>query len=76
MDSGHTPNKKIEAYWTDCSIPWISLNDTAYLKDHDYIENTAIRKFTSGDWQIDHVGDKLCDWVAALADRDTIWQET
>lgn len=41
MDSGHTPDKKIEAYWTDCSIPWVSLNDTAYLKGHDYIDDTA-----------------------------------
>jgi len=41
MDSGHTPDKKIEEYWTDCNIPWVSLNDTAYLKNHDYIDDTA-----------------------------------
>lgn len=40
MDSGHTPDKKVEEYWTDCTIPWVSLNDTAYLKDHDYIDDT------------------------------------
>ncbi len=41
MESGHTPDKKIEAYWTNCDIPWVSLNDTGYLKNHDYISETA-----------------------------------
>lgn len=41
MDSGHTPSKTVPEYWTDCDIPWVSLNDTAYLKIHDYIEDTA-----------------------------------
>jgi type I restriction enzyme S subunit len=42
MESGHTPDKKIEAYWENCDIPWVSLNDTGYLKDHDYISDTAV----------------------------------
>jgi type I restriction enzyme S subunit len=41
MESGHTPDKKIPAYWENCDIPWVSLNDTGYLKDHDYISDTA-----------------------------------
>ena len=41
MESGHTPDRKIAAYWENCTIPWVSLHDTAYLKDHDYIEETA-----------------------------------
>jgi type I restriction enzyme S subunit len=41
MESGHTPDRKIEAYWQDCDIPWVSLNDTGYLKDNDYISETA-----------------------------------
>lgn len=41
MQSGHTPDKKIPAYWENGDIPWISLNDTGYLKDHDYISDTA-----------------------------------
>ena len=41
MESGHTPDKKIAAYWTDGDVPWVSLNDTRYLKDHDYIAATA-----------------------------------
>jgi type I restriction enzyme S subunit len=43
MESGHTPDKKIEAYWENCDIPWVSLNDTGYLKDNDYISDTAHR---------------------------------
>lgn len=41
MESGHTPDKKIKEYWIDGSIPWVSLNDTSYLKDHDNIGETA-----------------------------------
>jgi type I restriction enzyme S subunit len=41
MDSGHTPDKKVEEYWKDCTIPWVSLNDTGYLKEHDYIDDTT-----------------------------------
>lgn len=41
LESGHTPDKKVEAYWTDCDIPWVSLNDTKYLECHDYIGETA-----------------------------------
>ncbi len=41
MASGHTPDKKIEAYWTDCSIPWVSLHDISYLKINDYISETV-----------------------------------
>ena len=25
LESGHTPDKKIEEYWIDCNIPWVSL---------------------------------------------------
>jgi len=41
MESGHTPDKKVNAYWEEGDIPWVSLNDTGYLKDHDYIDDTA-----------------------------------
>ena len=41
MESGHTPDRKVDAYWKDCDIPWVSLNDTGYLKDNDYICETA-----------------------------------
>lgn len=32
MDSGHTPDRKIEAYWVDCTIPWVTLNDVGRLQ--------------------------------------------
>ncbi|OPE60093.1 hypothetical protein BTW15_11370 [Pseudomonas syringae pv. tomato] len=41
LESGHTPDKKIEAYWVDCDIPWVSLNDSSQLKKADYISDTA-----------------------------------
>ena len=25
LESGHTPDRKVDAYWEDCSIPWVSL---------------------------------------------------
>ena len=31
MESGHTPDKKIDAYWDNGDISWVSLNDTGYL---------------------------------------------
>lgn len=41
LESGHTPDKKVDAYWEDCQIPWVSLNDTAALRANDYISDTA-----------------------------------
>jgi type I restriction enzyme S subunit len=41
MESGHTPDKKVEAYWTNCTIPWVSLNDSKQLRVNDYITETA-----------------------------------
>jgi type I restriction enzyme, S subunit len=43
LESGHTPDKKIDEYWEDCDIPWVSLNDTARLRSDDYIHDTSIR---------------------------------
>jgi type I restriction enzyme S subunit len=40
VESGHTPSRSVEAYWQNCDIPWVSLNDSAYLRHHDYIEET------------------------------------
>jgi type I restriction enzyme, S subunit len=41
MQSGHTPDKKVPGYWDDGDIPWVSLNDTGFLKENDYISETA-----------------------------------
>jgi len=43
LESGHTPDRKIDEYWLDCEIPWVSLNDTDTLRSGDYIDDTAIR---------------------------------
>ena len=43
LESGHTPDKKIDAYWDDCEIPWVSLNDTAVLRASDYISDTTFK---------------------------------
>lgn len=32
MESGHTPNKQIDAYWINCTIPWVTLNDVGDLQ--------------------------------------------
>jgi type I restriction enzyme S subunit len=48
MQSGHTPDKKVEAYWADGDIPWVSLNDTGFLKDNDYIDETAFNITQAG----------------------------
>ena len=43
IESGHTPDRKVDAYWEDCEIPWVSLNDTAILRDCDYVSETTFR---------------------------------
>jgi len=46
LESGHTPDKKIDEYWDDCQIPWVSLNDTndtAVLRASDYISDTTFK---------------------------------
>ncbi len=40
IESGHTPSRQVEAYWENCTIPWVSLNDSKTLKDVDYISDT------------------------------------
>jgi len=41
VESGHTPSRSVEEYWVDCTIPWVSLNDSSYLREHDYISDTV-----------------------------------
>ena len=43
LESGHTPDRKVAAYWDDCEIPWVSLNDTEILRENDYVSNTSIK---------------------------------
>jgi type I restriction enzyme S subunit len=42
VESGHTPARSVEKYWIDCNVPWVSLNDSSYLRTHDVIRDTAI----------------------------------
>jgi type I restriction enzyme S subunit len=48
MESGHTPDKKVDAYWHRGDIPWVSLADTGQLREVDYIANTAVMTTTDG----------------------------
>jgi type I restriction enzyme S subunit len=48
MESGHTPDKKVSEYWEGGNIPWVSLNDTGYLKSNDYISETAYQVTEAG----------------------------
>lgn len=43
IESGHTPSRSVDEYWIDCTIPWVSLNDSGYLRTHDYISDTAYK---------------------------------
>ena len=39
MESGHTPSKSEDEYW-DGDIPWVSLADSGWMREHDYISET------------------------------------
>lgn len=40
LASGHTPSRTVEEYWNDCTIPWVSLNDSKMLREKDSISET------------------------------------
>lgn len=48
MESGHTPDKKVESYWKGGGIPWVSLADTGQLREVDYIGTTAVMTTSDG----------------------------
>ena len=43
IESGHTPSKTNERYWENCTIPWVSLNDSKQLRVVDYISDTKYK---------------------------------
>jgi type I restriction enzyme S subunit len=45
MESGHTPSRSEPTNWIEdeCVIPWVSLNDTKFLKENDFIGDTAVK---------------------------------
>lgn len=67
MQSGHTPDKKVAEYWEDGEIPWVSLNDTSYLKDNDYISETA---FSISQLGIDNSSARLLPPRVVVFSRD------
>ncbi len=67
IESGHTPDKKKEEYWTDCNIPWVSLNDSKTLKIVDYIEDT---KYKVNELGIQNSSARLLPANAVIFTRD------
>jgi type I restriction enzyme S subunit len=45
LESGHTPRKSELTYWVpeECTIPWVSLNDTKTLEALDFISETKVK---------------------------------
>ncbi len=41
IESGHTPSRTVDEYWVDCNIPWVSLNDSKFLRTNDQISDTT-----------------------------------
>jgi len=48
MESGHTPDKKVESYWLGGDIPWVSLADTGQLRELDRIMNASVMTTSDG----------------------------
>jgi len=67
MESGHTPDKKVAVYWENGDIPWVSLNDTGFLKDNDYISDTA---YTVSQLGIDNSSARLLPARVVVFSRD------
>ena len=66
MESGHTPDKKVEDYW-DGDVPWVSLNDTQHLRDHDSIGDTA---FYTNERGLENSSARLLPARSVLFSRD------
>jgi type I restriction enzyme S subunit len=41
LESGHTPSRTQPELWTDCHIPWISLNDVGAMATREFISETT-----------------------------------
>ena len=48
MESGHTPDKKVDSYWLGGDIPWVSLADTPQLREVDRIMSTSVMTTADG----------------------------
>jgi type I restriction enzyme, S subunit len=41
LESGHTPSRSRDDWWTDCYIPWVSLHDVGTMRGTKYLQDTA-----------------------------------
>lgn len=48
LESGHTPSRSREDWWTDCYIPWVSLHDVGTMRETKYLQDTAQRISDAG----------------------------
>lgn len=67
LESGHTPDKKVDAYWDEGDVFWVSLNDTAEIRATDYLSDT---KFKTNALGIDNSSARLLPAKAVVFTRD------
>lgn len=48
LESGHTPSRSREDWWTDCYIPWVSLHDVGTMRGAMYLQDTMQRISDAG----------------------------
>ncbi|GAA1311742.1 restriction endonuclease subunit S [Saccharothrix xinjiangensis] len=48
LESGHTPSRSREDWWTDCYIPWVSLHDVGTMRGVKYLQDTKQRISDAG----------------------------
>lgn len=48
LESGHTPSRSREDWWTDTYIPWVSLHDVGGMRGVKYLDETAQRISDAG----------------------------
>ena len=48
LESGHTPSRSRPDWWTDCSIPWVSLHDVGMMRGVKHLQDTAQRISDAG----------------------------
>ena len=74
MESGHTPDKKVDAYWDDGIIPWVSLNES--LADSRIRTTSATRIGTARTCETraeELVGPSASATVCSLLTRRNDW---
>ncbi|WP_404316262.1 restriction endonuclease subunit S [Prescottella equi] len=67
LESGHTPSRSREDWWTDCHIPWVSLHDVGRMRGTKYLQDTAQRISDAG---IDNSSARLLPARTVVLSRD------